>query len=459
MSLGERLRRWTRRRRRQRAARKQGEALLREFVYLDEVSVFSLISSRLGSVASEFTATESNSLTGELQSAAAVSAGVLKSEIKSRSEATQTLGTQVLRKATVQTTFKELYDYVESGFVLRPTSETPPDVDSLRRLETALERYRVDGWATPAGDLTRGRLTEIRVELATEDIYQVGAVFGTFLELFQEAPELLSPEIREQLREALSVNAVLSKLLAGLVPVRGRALDHVTVAVADQEWVIHRRVLERLDQDVAAQARPLDVVAVAETSLFWKDIRRVVFSGSQYSLLCRIGRGGLHDNWTPVKLMDVVRRFMPDAAEQIGDAGPYLVAAMNGGPAGPVGDRRIKMRDALQAYGQALAAHYSSEWNVALVTDDLIPRDQSHTWATVEEWRVPFEALTLRLNESLGIEADRKLAATLRHEALVRAGLALLMGSSDGETTVMPEPKSVGGGSRILDTELIAIYW
>ena len=287
----------------------------------------------------------------------------------------------------------------------------------------------------------------------------MGAVFGTFLELFQEAPELLSPEIREQLREALSVNAVLSKLLAGLVPVRGRALDHVTVAVADQEWVIHRRVLERLDQDVAAQARPLDVVAVAETSLFWKDIRRVVFSGSQYSLLCRIGRGGLHDNWTPVKLMDVVRRFMPDAAEQIGDAGPYLVAAMNGGPAGPVGDRRIKMRDALQAYGQALAAHYSSEWNVALVTDDLIPRDQSHTWATVEEWRVPFEALTLRLNESLGIEADRKLAATLRHEALVRAGLALLMGSSDGETTVMPEPKSVGGGSRILDTELIAIYW
>jgi hypothetical protein len=65
---------------------------------------------------------------------------VLKSEINSRSETTQTLGTQVLRKATVQTTFKELYESVKGGFVLRPVVEAPPDVRDARDLNSALER-------------------------------------------------------------------------------------------------------------------------------------------------------------------------------------------------------------------------------------------------------------------------------------------------------------------------------
>jgi hypothetical protein len=71
------------------------------------------------------------------------------------------------------------------------------------------------------------------------------------------------------------------------------------------------------------------VVALAEAPLFWKDIRRVLFSGSRYSLLCRIGRDGLHDDWTPVKLVDVVRGFAPEVADQMATARQELVAAMN----------------------------------------------------------------------------------------------------------------------------------
>ena len=146
MSPRERFLRRRRQWRRKRAARKQEAAPLREFVYLDEVSVFSLISSRLGPVATEFTATESSSLTGELTGTTGVSAGLLKSEIKSRSEATHTQGTQVLRKATVQATFKELYEYVKGGFVLRPTTDAPPDLRNVRDLRTALRApARTDG--------------------------------------------------------------------------------------------------------------------------------------------------------------------------------------------------------------------------------------------------------------------------------------------------------------------------
>jgi hypothetical protein len=459
--MRERLQRWRRQRRRQRAARRQGETLLREFVYLDEVSVFSLISSRLGSVATDFTATESKSLTGELSSTTGASAGVLKSEINSRSETTQTLGTQVLRKATVQTTFKELYESVKGGFVLRPVMEAPPDVRDARDLNSALERSRTGGWATPVSDFTRGRLTEIEVELEAEDIFRVGAVVGTFLELFQEAPELLGPDVREQFRRALSVNAVLNKLMAGLIPVRGRATDYVTISTADQEWVVHRMVLQQLREDWAAQAHALDVVAVAEASLFWKDIRRVLFSGARYSLLCRIGRGGLHNGWTPVKLVDVIRGFAPQIAEQISATGPDLAAAMSRGMAAApqVDDSQAKMREALQTYGLALASHYNKEWDPALVTADVFPVDQARTWVTVEEQRPPFEALTRQMEETFGIKPDRELMATLRHQSLMQVGLAPMAGPGANQDNGVPIPQPVEHQSRILDTELIAIYW
>jgi len=461
MSLRERFGRWRRQRRRQRAARKQDERPLREFVYLDEVSVFSLISSRLGPVATDFTATESSTLTGDLTSTTGASAGVLKGEVSSHIEASQTKGTQVLRKATVQTTFKELYEYVEAGFVLRPGKGTPPDVRDARDLNVALERSRTDGWAMSVSDFARGRLAEIEVDLEAEDIFRVGAVVGTFLELFQESPDSLGPDVRDQLRQALSMNAVLNKLLAGLVPVRGRATEYATISAANQEWVVHRMVLQQLRDEWAEQACALDVVAVAEASLFWKDIRRVLFSGARYSLLCRIGRDGLHDEWTPVKLVDVIRGFAPDIAQQISATGPDLAAALSHGMAAAplTDDRQARMQAALQAYGLALASHYSLVWDPALIATDVFPADQVRAWASLEEQRQPFEALTDQMKQALSIEPERELMAKLRQRALAQAGLLPLTGPGADPGNATPIPRTGAPKSRILDTELIAIYW
>lgn len=463
MSVRERFRRWWLRRRRQRAMRRQSDAPLREFVYLDEVSVFSLISSRLGPIATEFTATESSSLTEKLVGTTGISASVLKTEINSRSESTQTQGTQVLRKATVQATFRDLYEHEKGGFLLTPTTDAPPDLRDSRDVNVVLERFRENRWATPASDLARGKLIEIEVELDAEDIFRVAAVMGSFLELFQEAPELLGTDVREQLQDALSVNAMINKLLAGLVPVRGQATDYVLVSTSGQEWVVHRRVLRQLGHDVATQARSLDVVAVAEAPLFWKDIRRVLFSGSRYSVLCRISRDGLHDDWTPVKLVDVVRGLAPAAAEQISTVGSALLTAATRGTANesPIDDPHTRMRTALLTYGRALAARYGqdAQWDPTFITEDIFPEDRTHNWAAVKERRVPFEALTNRLRDALGIDPDRELMATLRQEALLRAGLTPLADPGLGQHNGTPAPQRREPDSRILDTELIAIYW
>src|SRR3569832_962441 len=100
------FRAWLRRTRRKRAA-KRLKAMLREFVYLDEVSVYSLLASRLGPLATEFTDTERASLKIE---AVGVGGGT-------------EVGSQVLRKSTVQTSFKELYELEISSLAMRPVDQ------------------------------------------------------------------------------------------------------------------------------------------------------------------------------------------------------------------------------------------------------------------------------------------------------------------------------------------------
>jgi hypothetical protein len=116
------------------ASRRSGEAL-REFVYLDEVSVFSLISSRVGGVATEFTDTQSQALRTEITTSAAAGAGLFKADVRSGAESTRSAQSQVLRKATVQGTFRELYGKVEDDLLLRPPAGPPAPVraDELPR--------------------------------------------------------------------------------------------------------------------------------------------------------------------------------------------------------------------------------------------------------------------------------------------------------------------------------------
>src|SRR5205814_9603 len=102
----------------------------------------------------------------------------------------------------------------------------------------------------------------------------------------------------------------------------------------------------------------------------------------------------LHDSWTPVKLMDMVREFVPEVAEKIGSAGKVLAGAVNAPLSAPTSaSNHAKMRVALDVFGQSLAARYGAKWDSSMVTEDVLPEDATRTWATVEEQRQPFAAL------------------------------------------------------------------
>lgn len=154
-----------------------------------------------------------------------------------------------------------------------------------------------------------GRPRRGRVELSAEAVFRVSAVISAFVEMMEESDELARVAASTgEFDQIVQFARILDRLLVGLVPIRGRVLDFEVVAAGELEWVVHRTVAEQLADSGLVERRPLFVVGVAEEALFWKDIRRVLFSSSHYRVLGRRGRDGFQTSWTPVKLVDVLKK-------------------------------------------------------------------------------------------------------------------------------------------------------
>ena len=99
---------------------------LREFVYLDEVSVYSLLASRQGGVKTE--TIEKDSVMTERAGESSIGGNVLAAEarLSGQFRSEQLRGTQVIRKAIVQTSFKELFEIEQGSLELKPPDNDPP---------------------------------------------------------------------------------------------------------------------------------------------------------------------------------------------------------------------------------------------------------------------------------------------------------------------------------------------
>jgi hypothetical protein len=148
VTLRQWYRNWILRRRWRRAGRNDNEPL-REFVYLDDVSVYSLVASQVGMIVTELTETQATSLQSDVSSLVGASAGVAKAQVGSRIQASETQSSQVLRKAIVQTTFKQLrdqlyrFDHERRYLAIRPI--VPDQPPAWVRTVADLERAAIEG--------------------------------------------------------------------------------------------------------------------------------------------------------------------------------------------------------------------------------------------------------------------------------------------------------------------------
>jgi len=458
-SLKEKYLAWRARRRVQAALKMSQGTDRREFVYLDEVSVYSLIASRLGAVTSELTEGQTASLMTE--SGADVELGfspVVKAKAATKVQGTKGSSTQVLRKATVQSTFKQLLE-VESRLISPPLPTDSAPYASWNDLKAAAARGKAEPWVIRPEDLNRGELVEVVVEVAVDPVYRVSSIINAMSELLDEHPAMVTPEVRAQFEQAQIMNRIMNKFMVGLVPIRCKMVDYQCVDIGNgREYLIHSAAVEGLPDVERPPSKDVFIVGVTDEQLYWKDLRRILFSDSRYIVLCRINRPGVRRSWTPVKLADVLEVAIPNLTTQMEAMGQSALEAMASNTAIGVGGSQVirKRKSALQAYANKIAESRGCQLAESiLLAVDVAADAGCGRFDSVDARRAAFEAVEQSLNLPLPA-VDPTVAVALRVQCLEEAGL-------DPNGALLPEsPPEASRNStdqRYIDTDLVAMYW
>ncbi|MEU4411520.1 hypothetical protein AB0F88_44060 [Streptosporangium sp. NPDC023963] len=455
-----RIRRWRHRRAIKNAALKSLE--LREFMYLDEVSVTSLLSSRLGAIPSEFTDTLTDSTRAELNSSVNANAAVIKSSIGSKYEATRTQNSQVLRKASIQATFKDLLEIERESLALGPVQDRGPILTAKELNDFATDNLNRNSPGIVNEDLLkRGRLIEVEIELQADPIFRVSTIISTFSNIVADSEQLSAHVDPDSLRKATELNIFIDKLMAGLVPIKCRMVDYDAVQIDQQEFLMDRRVIEQIPHPHRPQSIPLYLVGVTEQSLFWKDIRRVLFSRARVKALCRLNYVGPRNSWSPVRLVDVLDEVAPELAEQVNSLTLVLNREM--------ADRK-KAEDQISQPGVAILLSYAEQvarqFKLTLDIDDRaqlesLAVENSRLVSELPASRPAFEPIHEYLRGRYGIDIDPATAARLR--SIARKEADSIDGKSPeawhSQSTNTEDDLDISKQERFIDAEIIAIYW
>lgn len=450
------------------------EAPRREFIYLDETSVYSLYASRVGPIKAEFTDTLTRARQSEVGGSLNPVAGAMGGGVTARAMSSQSRQSQVVSRSIVQTTFKELLEKERDALTLQhaPDSEEPTGVENLQSLrdeagdQSRLASLKDKGLVLEPGALVRGELLEIEVELNPEIVFQFSSVMQALVGMARKSPDLFGTDEGE-IEELSGISGIIEELLVGLIPLRGQAVEYSVVTFDthdDGRLIVHNRLLERLEDEAGFTRHPLFIVGVAEESSFWRDIRRVLFARQSYTALCRVGRDNLGESWVPLKLQEVVSSLFPELGEEIekvnrGDLFKTDESGLDGAGIGDA-DRALAVEGALQAHASWIAESNNirlSEGDEAAVASAAGVR--LNDFEDMEEKREAFREVEKYMCDTHGIEIDPDEAQKSRERALSEDNGHGPTARNPELDAVLPVNANGAGDGYFLDCEFVAIYW
>lgn len=246
---------WPSKLRRNRQKDDAGRQSLREFVYLDEVSLTSLLSSQKGELTAEILQAVNQAGLAEIAGSMSANAGVASSKLSSRYQTSNSQSTQTTRKANLQSLFKGFRKEADNHLLMCPGQLRA--VDSRENLEDDGQKQKT---RLPADSLTRGSLIEMEVELEADPVYKLSTMVSELFAMSDDYPEMLSIVNASLPPEAKMVDKVLQRMLAGLVPIRARAVNLVVADVDGKSCIIRTETATSL----GLMSQPLYVVGVTE---------------------------------------------------------------------------------------------------------------------------------------------------------------------------------------------------
>lgn len=423
---------------------------LREFIYLDEVSLRSLLSSQKGEITSSTSEEVTKSFEGEYRSSASMGSDkVGKGELASRFQTRNSSTLQTAKKATVQSWFREL-DKIR-GIRLLETVQQVRSFAEISKLSTCSN----PSVSVNTANLKRGEIVEFRVRLAADPIFHIVTLASEFKAMAEDYPEMVAVNGGlKQFNEIEGISKVLQRLLAGLIPVRAELLDYVVVEVEGKEYLAHVDAVQGLN----IQQRPLEIVCVTELDAYWKDIRRVLFSNAEFTMLCRVSKNGLQKKWTPVKLADLLAEFVPDLTEQLNNAAEFIFNSSRSQKHRV--DEEVTLRAALSIYADAFSFELednvpqSVKDDVRSLIDSLEVDDKSVTYQ-----KAAFKTVADFLSDKLGKSIDPEKDLLLREQARMSVRLPYFKSLTPNPAVTPSTPAKKTDENRYLDVEVVAMYW
>lgn len=283
---------------------------LREFVYMEEDAVISLLASTTGGITEQQTTGQkkriSSSITGNL--------GTGQAGIKSSVGASKEESSEVVRQYVIESNFKELYDMRKDELVISDNSELDNDNPSV--VSDVDSEVDLSVPSSNQSELERGDLVEIDVELGSAEVFDYYRVIQAFDDIFETISS--SAELREQLEtEDLSSEEIemlidlMEILMADLIPIVGTAKNYGVAE--DSETVVEKEWADEEDVDY----EELEVVGFVEEDNLWLDPTRVLFDKAEFTVFARVDDPEVQGEWMPMKLLDVVDKVVPGIGDDI----------------------------------------------------------------------------------------------------------------------------------------------
>ena len=428
---------------------------LREFIYLDEVSLASLLASQKGEITENTTSQTGDESSAEIGGKITSDVPLMPSaEINTRFQTTNSSSIQTVRKANAQSLFRELHS-LEHLRKIKPVevSESARSMEELRSAKFHEAVYL-------GADLKRGDLVEFKVKLSASFIFQISTMVSEFAEMFDESPTLFVSRVNfADLYQAKNANKVISKLLAGLIPVDGVVSDYVVVVDGSEKMIAHRRAVSEL----SVEHLPLRVVGVTEHLAYWKDIRRVLFSDNEFTMLCRLSKSEIQSDWNPIKVADIFKEFAPDLSHEIENA---TKAAMTQSALSSqqeqVEPRQSLLALALLRYKDELLSnvrHKLSKKDLAHLVREISAVPIANRSAS--EQRSAFAKVKQTIEAVANVSIDSTVDLAARETVREDLDLPLFPSSDVTEEQSVPAITSEieETDSNLLDVEVVAIYW
>ncbi|WP_458186284.1 DUF6414 family protein [Haladaptatus sp. NG-WS-4] len=409
---------------------------LREFVYIDEEALISLLASTTGGITQQRTTTQRERISSSIKG----SLGPLTSSIGSESEK----ATQAVRKYVVQSNFKEFYDMRSGDLTITDNPADPPgvyvaaaDSDEVREVAPNLDASRTT-------ELARGELLELDVTLGSSKIYDYFKVFGAFEQIIDSFST--EEEMRQQLREqnvssekVAMIIDLMDTLMAGQIPVECR-ISNYAVVEDHQDVLVQKEWAEENDIEYTE----CKAVGFIDEKNLWQDPTQVLFEEDEFTIYGRVDNPVPASEWNPLKLVDVVQNVLPGLGDELEGLQSNLEDA-------EISNRYTsdgEFEEELERYLDWVADENGktlSEGTKATVIESITPStDTISRGAKKDLFASAEQKLSEVADEEMGVSAERRAEYLGKEWQSEQSALIDTEGQSD---------------EKYLMTNFVAIYW